>query len=98
MTFEFHPEARIEFIDAVEYYENSSKGVGLRFSREVYATVNRVIANPTSWPSITENTRRCLTRRFPYSVVYEVREQDVLIIAVAHFSREPFYWKDRQPS
>jgi len=95
MTFEFHPEARTEFIDAIAYYENSSRGVGLRFSREVYATINRVAASPNSWPSITENTRRCFTRQFPYSVVYEVREQDVLIIAVAHFSREPFYWSDR---
>ena len=97
MTFEFHPEARTEFIDAVAYYENSRSGIGLQFSREVYATINRVTASPNSWPNITENTRRCFTRRFPYSVVYEVREQDVLIIAIAHFSREPFYWSDRTP-
>ena len=95
MTFEFHPEARIEFIDAVAYYEKSSEGVGLRFSREVYATINRAMASPNSWPQITENTRRCLARRFPYSVVYEVREQDMLVIAIAHFSREPFYWSNR---
>lgn len=95
MNFEFHPEARLEFIDAVAYYETSSEGVGLRFTREIYATVNRAIANPNSWPSITENTRRCLARRFPYSVVYEVRENDILIIAVAHQSRKPGYWKDR---
>ncbi|HMO81421.1 MAG TPA: type II toxin-antitoxin system RelE/ParE family toxin [Pyrinomonadaceae bacterium] len=95
MTFEFHPDARTEFIDAVAYYENSSEGVGIRFSREVYATINRLMTNPSLWPSVTENTRRCLTRRFPYSVVYEIRETDVLIIAVAHFSRRPFYWSDR---
>jgi len=95
MTFEFHPEARIEFIDAIAFYEKSSEGVGLRLSREVYATINRVAASPTAWPRFTDNTRRCLTRRFPYSVVYEVREKDVLIIAVAHLSREPFYWSDR---
>jgi len=95
MTFEFHPEARFEFIDAVAYYEKSSEGVGLRFSREVYATINRVTASPIAWSQITENTRRCLTRRFPYSVVYEIRETDILIIAIAHFSREPFYWRNR---
>ena len=95
MTFEFHPEARIEFIDAVAYYEKSSEGVGLRFSREVYSTINRVTASPTAWPGVTENTRRCLASQFPYSVVYEVREQDVLIVAIAHFSREPFYWRSR---
>ncbi|MBX3244838.1 MAG: type II toxin-antitoxin system RelE/ParE family toxin [Acidobacteria bacterium] len=96
MTFEFHPEARIEFIEAISYYERSSPGVGLRFSREVYATIKRVLESPNAWPHITENTRRCLARRFPYSVVYEVREQDVLIIAIAHASREPFYWSDRK--
>lgn len=95
MTFDFHPDARAEFIDAVAYYESSSDGVGLRFAREVYATINRLIAGPEAWPRITENTRRCLTRRFPYAVVYEVREKDVLIVAIAHFSREPFYWSDR---
>lgn len=95
MTFEFHPEARSEFFDAIAHYESSSKGVGLRFSKEVYATINRAIASPNSWPSITDNTRRCLTHRFPYSVVYEVRQHDILIIAVAHFRREPFYWSDR---
>lgn len=95
MTFEFHPEARIEFIDSIAFYEKSSEGVGLRFSREVYATINRITTSPNSWPLITDNTRRCLTRRFPYNVVYEVHELDVLIIAVAHLSREPFYWSDR---
>ncbi len=96
MTFDFHPEARDEFIDAVAFYEMSREGLGLRLSREVHATIDRVLLGPTAWPQISENTRRCFTRRFPYGVVYEVRENDILIIAVAHSSREPSYWRDRQ--
>ncbi len=95
MTFEFHPEARIEFIEAIAFYEESREGLGLRLSREVYATINRITLGPTAWPRISENTRRCFTRRFPYGVVYEIRADDILIIAVAHSSREPFYWRDR---
>ena len=95
MTFEFHPEARIEFIDAIAYYERSREGLGLRLSREVYGTINRILLGPTAWPRISENTRRCFTRRFPYGVVYEIREDDILIIAIAHSSREPFYWSSR---
>lgn len=95
MTFEFHPEARIEFIEAIAYYETNRDGLGLRLSREVYATINRILLGPTAWPRISENTRRCFTRRFPYGVVYEIREDDILIIAVAHSSREPFYWRTR---
>jgi len=96
MTFEFHPEARIEFIDAIAYYERCRDGLGLRFSREIYAAINRIMPDPRAWPKISANTRRCLARRFPYGIIYEVREDDILIIAVAHLSREPFYWIDRR--
>ncbi|MFN2502426.1 MAG: type II toxin-antitoxin system RelE/ParE family toxin [Pyrinomonadaceae bacterium] len=95
MSFTFHPEARIEFIEAIAYYETCRGGLGLRFSRGVHATINRIMLGPTAWPEISDNTRRCLMRRFPYGVIYEVRENDILIIAVAHLNREPEYWKER---
>jgi hypothetical protein len=95
MNFTFHPDARIEFINSIAFYERSREGLGLRFSREIYATINRVTLGPAAWPQLTENTRRCLTRRFPFGVVYEIRDEDILIIAVTHLNREPFYWKDR---
>jgi hypothetical protein len=95
MTFEFHPEARIEFIEAIAFYEESREGLGVRLSHEVYATIKRITLGSTAWPRITDNTRRCFTRRFPFGVVYEIREDDILIIAVAHSSREPFYWRTR---
>lgn len=95
MNFTFHPEARIEFIEAIAYYETCREGLGLRFSREMYATINRVTLGPVAWPRISENTHRCLTRRFPYGVIYEIRDDDILIIAVAHLNREPFYWRGR---
>jgi plasmid stabilization system protein ParE len=95
MTFTFHPDARIEFIDAIAFYEESRVGLGLRFSREVHTTINRITLGPSAWPQISDNTRRCFTRRFPYGVIYEIRADDILVIAVAHSSREPFYWRDR---
>jgi len=39
MKFPFHPEADEEFIEAVAYYEDCEPGLGLDFSREVYATI-----------------------------------------------------------
>ncbi|HQU90685.1 MAG TPA: type II toxin-antitoxin system RelE/ParE family toxin [Pyrinomonadaceae bacterium] len=95
MNFDFHPEARIEFIDAIAYYEGCEEGLGLRFAQEVYSTIDRVTLRPNAWPKISINTRRCLTLRFPYGVIYEIRTDDVLIIAVTHLSRQPFYWSDR---
>lgn len=52
MNFTFHPDARIEFINAIVFYERSREGLGLRFSREVYATISRVTLGPAAWPQI----------------------------------------------
>lgn len=36
-----------------------------------------------------------LTNRFPFTIIYVEREQEFLVIAVAHTSRKPGYWKNR---
>jgi hypothetical protein len=40
-------------------------------------------------------TRSWLLSRFPYRVIYRVRDEDIYIVAIAHTSRRPGYWKDR---
>jgi hypothetical protein len=46
MSFEFHPEADEEFISAVAYYEEVEPGLGLDFSREVYASIQHAMEYP----------------------------------------------------
>jgi ParE-like toxin of type II ParDE toxin-antitoxin system len=33
--------------------------------------------------------------RFPYTVVYKVGDDLVIIVAIAHHSKEPGYWHNR---
>lgn len=40
--------------------------------------------------------RRFTLTRFPYTIVYRMRETDVYIVAIAHTSRRPGYWKNRR--
>ena len=47
------------------------------------------------WRAIEEDVRRCLTRVFPYAVLYTIEADFILIVAVMHCSREPGYWKSR---
>jgi hypothetical protein len=47
MTFSFHPEADEEFVKAVAYYEDCEPGLGIDFSREVYATIQNAVDYPT---------------------------------------------------
>lgn len=95
MNFRFHPEAEIELNNAVEYYEESQEHLGLEFAQEVYATIHRIMDFPQAWQSMTTTTRRCLTNRFPFGIIYTVIEQEIIIIAVMHLNKEPDYWKKR---
>ena len=38
MTFEFHPEAEVELIEAAAYYERHVPGLGERFQSEFVAS------------------------------------------------------------
>jgi plasmid stabilization system protein ParE len=95
MTFVFHPLAQAELQDALDYYEQQQPGLGLEFLEEAYATIQRILQFPTAWPEASSRTRRCLTNRFPFGVIYQLRESDILIIAVMHHRRKPAYWADR---
>ena len=45
--------------------------------------------------AIPPQVRRCLTRRFPYGIIYQIVDHEILIIAVMHLKRRPMYWQNR---
>ncbi len=95
MTYSFHPEARTELNQAVDYYENCQSGLGSEFLNEVEAAIERILQFPEAWSNLSHRTRRCLTNRFPYGLIYQTQEYHIRIIAVAHSHRHPRYWVDR---
>ena len=97
MNVQFLEPAQAEFTEAVNYYNGQAEGLGLEFSNEVKATILRITEHPEAWSPISKRTRRCRTKRFPYGLIYQVRGNTLLIIAVMHLHREPESWKARIP-
>jgi plasmid stabilization system protein ParE len=95
MNYSFHPEARLEFLEAIAYYEDCSDGLGMEFLREVFASIRRIVEFPLAWSALSENSRRCLTKRFPFGIIYQILDDEILIVAVTHLNREPRYWERR---
>jgi len=56
---------------------------------------SRVLDAPTRWRIIDEDVRRCLTRVFPYGILYTIEPDCILIVAIVHCSRQSGYWKHR---
>jgi len=95
MNYSFHPEAKKEFLEEINYFEDCRAGLGLEFSKEVFSTIQRIIYFPLAWSEFSQNTRRCLTNRFPFGVIYQIVDEEIIIIAVMQLNREPDYWKKR---
>lgn len=95
MNLFFLEPARIELEEAIAYYQEQKEGLEKEFAQEVERTIRRILSHPTTWAKFSKNTRRCRTKRFPYGVLYSIRGNDILIVAVMHMHRKPDYWEHR---
>lgn len=95
MRIEFLDLAEIELDDAFVYYDEIYKGLGARFIDEIETALNRVKTNPMTWQKCSEYTHRCLLNRFPYSIVYQIRNDSILVVAIACNHQKPNYWIER---
>ncbi len=100
MTFSFHPEAREEYREAALRYERIKPELGHAFAKAVERAIAALVLNPLRFGPVDERgIRRCLLKRFPYKIHYLPNEtqQQLVIYAVMHVSRDADYWKGRLP-
>ena len=88
-------EAELELQKDVEYYESKSSGLGMDFADEMKRTIQLIQESPERQPLQKDKTRRILTNRFPYQIIYTVFKDEIWIIAFANQRRKPGYWKKR---
>lgn len=56
--------------------------------------IKNIASSPNLYPIITNNIRRCLLHRFPFSIFYSVVENKVVILSIAHQHRKPNHWEE----
>lgn len=88
-------EAELEIEEAFEYYLRDNPRVASRFLDEITASFKKVQINPLLYPRYTKNTRRRVLGSFPFSVIYQEKEDVILIVAIAHAKRREGYWTKR---
>ena len=85
----FHGAARHEFLESITYYEKIETGLGERFRQSVQAAIELAAAMPFAGPMHKQGTRRVFPKKFPFSVVYLAKDDEIVILAAAHFKRRP---------
>ncbi|HWS17780.1 MAG TPA: type II toxin-antitoxin system RelE/ParE family toxin [Candidatus Elarobacter sp.] len=93
---EIHPDALAEAEAAVSWYVECSSRAPVAFIEEIDKAIQSILNAPQRWPIFESNFRRAPLFRFPYSIVYREKSNDLVqILAVAHGRRRPGYWKTR---
>lgn len=102
MTFavEDHPEARAEYLDAIAYYDGKRAGLGDELMDRFEDALREIVTDPTVWPRLEgwvgePELRSHRVETFHYRIVYYVAGERVRVVAYAHTSRAPGYWRDR---
>ena len=89
------PEAAREIQEAFDWYEEKSEGLGLEFLRAADACMAGIERNPLASPTLYQDIRRSLLRRFPYALFYMVKEERIIVLACFHAKRNPIDWMRR---
>ena len=90
------PLAREELNEAAAFYEAAVPGLGEAFLDDVERAIQAVLESPRIGASVGRRFRKTILRRFPFSIVYADRDEEIVIVAVAHQRRRPGYWRGRQ--
>ncbi len=91
-----HEDAEPELNDAADYYDRESPSLGSAFLDEVESGFDRIRAYPDAAAEVAGGIRKLVLARFPYALVYEIRDDVIRILAVAHQRKRPYYWRGRK--
>jgi toxin ParE1/3/4 len=93
-----HPEARIELQASVSFYrERAGEPWASRFKERVAEGLKAIAANPERYPPVPDmpGVQKFRLKQFPFSLLYINRGDSLWVVAIAHGSRKPGYWKQR---
>ena len=92
----FHPQARTEQLEAIEWYrQKEGDALGRRFRAGIIACIEEFASQPSLFPQTLGGCRRAPVTKFPYQVIFKVRPGLIEVLALAHNRRRPGYWLHR---
>ncbi|MBW3597800.1 MAG: type II toxin-antitoxin system RelE/ParE family toxin [Planctomycetes bacterium] len=100
MNLRVLPPAQEEAREAGEWYESQQPGIGAQFNDALESVLTEIEASPLRFPKDLSAPSRPDARRakfdgFPHSVIYEIHESEIIVLAIMHPSRRPAYWRRR---
>jgi plasmid stabilization system protein ParE len=96
LKYRFLPEAEVEYLQAIRFYEEQNAGLGNALINEFEKAMALATSKPEAHRRVhPSGIRRIGLSRFPYAVFYRVVSDELQVTAFAHHRRRPGYWLTR---
>jgi plasmid stabilization system protein ParE len=95
-SIDISDEAEIDFDKSYEYYYEASQKVADAFYRQVKLSLEDIKHTPNFFPLAHKNLRKCVVKKFPFVIYYQIVESEIRVIAIFHTSRNPEIWNDQK--
>ena len=92
----FDEDARREYLEAIVFYSNRAEKIGAKFVDAVESAIAKIRSGPSRFRELEEAFGGVECHDFPYSMLYNVGQDEILILAIKHDRRNPDYWRYRQ--
>jgi hypothetical protein len=96
MRTRYLPEAVAEIAEARSWYKARDRAVAARFRAELDEIRGRIRRFPLSGHPLPGGDERHVPfPGFPFSLVYLIENDEIVVTALAHHSRSRGYWRGR---
>ena len=89
------PEARDDLLQARDWYERQSAGLGTVFEQKVDQLLARIEAMPGLYAVTFQAVRPAKLRKFPYVLYCRMLTDRIEVLAILHGGRDPRVWQRR---
>lgn len=95
LRVELHPEAEEDLSEGTLYLDAERPGWGDRLDDAVRAAEDLIATYPRIGKRVGRGIRRVEVTGFRYGLIYQPFPDSILVLAVAHYSRRPGFWRAR---
>lgn len=94
-TLRYHPLFDCDVREAAGWYDRRSPGLGDAFVDVVRRSVSEIIEDPQRFALSPAGCRYIRLPRFPYVVLFDLVDSELLMLAVLHTARSMEKWRER---
>ena len=89
MRLRYTQRARSDIEFAFAWYEKQRRGLGFDFLDCIEMAIKGIFTFPEMYELCYSNFRRCVIRRFPFSIFYTIEDKEIVIHSVFDNRQDP---------